>query len=289
MFEQKERPKVSIVIPSWFVNDMHGRHGLHETFFLASECMKRLVEFCDKSLYELIVIDNGSTLKKEDINYDDVSHWSDKFTPDWYWLNADILIRNSKNLGFGKAMNQGVALASGEYILLLNNDIFIYENFLEYLLEVFNHEELEPPIGASMCNLIKKEFQTDCLTEDGKKLDSFKVLNLKEKDIVFKNKERYESGAEFGSAIMMKKDLVEQIRKMNGGYQLYNEDFVGFFCEDRYLYDQIRECGFQTYRTNQLRVCHFGNLTITKVPDKRQYGIKNRKLLAELREKKLKS
>jgi len=40
------------------------------------------------------------------------------------------LIENKENLGFSRANNQGVALAKGEYILFLNPDTVMPEDFL---------------------------------------------------------------------------------------------------------------------------------------------------------------
>src|SRR3954470_6988458 len=40
------------------------------------------------------------------------------------------LIENKENKGFSKANNQGVAIASGEYILFLNPDTVMPEHFL---------------------------------------------------------------------------------------------------------------------------------------------------------------
>ncbi len=80
--------------------------------------------------YELILVDNGSTdgtidwLKKLDKKLDNVR-----------------LILNKENKGFSAGNNQGVAIASGEYICLLNNDVLVGDGWLEDLISAFDRDE----------------------------------------------------------------------------------------------------------------------------------------------------
>lgn len=85
--------------------------------------------------FELIVIDNGSS--------DD--------TPAYLRALAerDPRVRlhfNATNMGFGHGCNQGMAMAEGEFIVLLNNDTVVTEGWLEGLLKPMVQE---PTIGAS--------------------------------------------------------------------------------------------------------------------------------------------
>ena len=60
-FERK-KPKFSIIIPSWFTGNQSGKYGPLETFWFATHCLKRLIDVTPKDSYELIIIDNGSTI-----------------------------------------------------------------------------------------------------------------------------------------------------------------------------------------------------------------------------------
>lgn len=275
MFERKQ-PLISIVIPSWFVPGQHGRHCDDETYTIASHCLDKLLQVIFDKIddYELIIIDNGSTLKLT--NEDIYDHKKIFMSTNKYWSFANILIKNKNNLGFAPAMNQGFALARGKYIVALNNDIFIWENFFEDLIEVLEDESLSPRACLSMPNLIKKDFQKDCLTEDGKKIDAFKAMELKKENIVHKNRDNYEKGAEFGSAFAVKRELLEELKKKDGF--IFDENFVGFFKEDRDLYKRLRLLGYETYRTNKIRCLHIGNLSVSKVANRKEYSAKNREL-----------
>lgn len=267
-FERKI-PRVSIVIPSWFSKDMHGRYGEHETFHIASLCMKRLKETIDETV-ELIVVDNGSTLTDEDVK----SNPEIQLTPSWYWAQADVLIKNPKNLGFAPSVNQGIALSRGEYVVQANNDMFMWQDWIQPMIDVLENTELNPRAALVMPNLIKSQYQKGCLREDGKKLDTFKVMALKKEEINYPHKDVIETGAEFGSFYMGKRVLFEEMKRKDG--YILDEGYLVGGKEDRDIYRRFRAMGFETYRTNHVRAMHVGNLTINHVPDKKVYTEANR-------------
>ena len=75
--------------------------------------------------HEVIVVDNGSN----------------DGTPEFLksWSAADsrrVVIRNQSNRGFAGGNNQGLAVARGEHVLLLNNDTVVTAGWLEAMLAV---------------------------------------------------------------------------------------------------------------------------------------------------------
>lgn len=268
---ERTKPLVSVCIPSWFEPGQHGRHGENETFFIADKCLDRLVETIAsyRDSVEIIIVDNGSTLEGTEE----------------YFKKADIVIRNPFNLGFAPAMNQSLNMARGKYVIAMNNDILVIgNNWIDKLLEIFE-KEFHPPVGLAMPNLIRKEYQKDCVGDNGK-IDFNKVLQLKEEEVILRHSDKYDTSAEFGSMFVLKRSLLEKIREINGGYEVYNERFKVGFGEDRYLYHQVRKLGFETYRTNKLRVCHVGGMSMSKLKDKpgvRELIDENRKYLETLK------
>lgn len=73
---------------------------------LTVECIDSIVKSRPKVSYEIIVIDNGST---------------DGSVSALEKLRVK-LIKNKNNVGFAKANNQGIKIAKGKYVLLLNSD-----------------------------------------------------------------------------------------------------------------------------------------------------------------------
>lgn len=272
MYKRKD-PKVSIIIPSWFTTEQHGKYGKHETFWFAVNCLRKLIERTPREDYELIIIDNGSTLNDKNIT-DELEELKQYSFPSEYWATADILIRNKENLGFGPACNQGFALARGEYVCCLNNDVLVWTGWLEAMLEPFNLP-FDTPVGVSMPALMKQ-------TRDARE-----ALDLENIDLTTNN-DKYGIGAEFGSLWVAPMELLQRLVKRDG--YVFDEHFKLGMSEDRDLWDRMRTLGHETCRTHKTRVFHQGNLTIGKVPDRKKYTERNREYLSEkrkLREQKI--
>lgn len=264
--------KTTIIIPSWFEKNQGGRHHQScETYYIASKCLERMLECVDKKETEIILIDNGSTLTNKDIP-------NDLMRIEDYWKSADKIIKNSENMGFGFAVNQGIEVADGDFIIQSNNDIIVFDGFIDALIEVFNHKELNPPVGVSMLNLIKNEYQKNILGDDGK-VNFEKLLQLKKEDLNLPRKDQYEAGSEFGSLWCIKKSLAKELIKKDGFF--FDPQFLIGMSEDRDLWKRVRLLGFQTFRSNKMRIGHVGNITISKVFNHKQYTTENRKKLKE--------
>jgi len=57
------------------------------------------------------------------------------------------LIENRENRGFAAGNNQGVSAASGEYVMLLNNDVLVSDGWLESLVESLERDEKIGMVG----------------------------------------------------------------------------------------------------------------------------------------------
>jgi len=113
---------VSVVIVNW--------NGLEEL----KGCLESL-RSCGRAL-ELIVVDNGS-------QDGSVAYLREQ---------ADVrTIENAYNTGYAPANNQGIAQASAEFVLLLNNDARVTPGFLEPMLQAMR-EGLD--VGACQTRLL---------------------------------------------------------------------------------------------------------------------------------------
>jgi len=274
MFERKN-PLISIIIPSWFTTSQDGKYGKAETFWLASRCLEKLIERTDREKFELIIVDNGSTLT--DIHTEDLERDCSEspimqlaMEPSAYWKAADILIRNKENLGFGPACNQAFNVARGKYIVCLNNDIVVWPEWEDKMIDILERDDLNPKPGVVMPALVK---------ETG---NAVEALNLKNIDLS-SNTDAVGAGGEFGSLWMAKKETLDKVKELNGGF-VFDERFKLGMGEDRWLWCQIRKLGYETYKTHKTRVFHQGNMTICKVKDRRDYTFPNRELLKKLKE-----
>lgn len=103
---------ISIIMPCWIIND--------ELYNLTD---KAFASIFNSEGYdcELIIIDNASPLGGDQLS-----------------TIADVYVRNRKNLGYPKAVNQGLALAHGDLVVVANNDIRVSPNWITVTKEVFS-------------------------------------------------------------------------------------------------------------------------------------------------------
>jgi GT2 family glycosyltransferase len=90
------------------------------TAALLYNCLRSLLEACEKLATEVIVVDNAS----EDGSAEMVRNS----------FSQVRLIANQQNVGFGVANNQAIAAACGKYVLLLNSDTIVWPGAIEQLL-----------------------------------------------------------------------------------------------------------------------------------------------------------
>ncbi len=92
------------------------------------ELLKRALQSLQEQTIaaEIIVVDNGST--------DNSPGLAEQF-PEVKW------ILNTRNHGFCAANNQGIQLAAGKFVALLNNDAEAKPEWLEALLACFSHDD----------------------------------------------------------------------------------------------------------------------------------------------------
>ncbi len=107
-------PRVSIVVPCFNQAE------------LTLNCLRSLQANTDAALYEVILIDNGSS----DATVNLARAEGPRFR----------VVRNEENTGFGPACNQGAGLAGAEYVLFLNNDTILLPGWLEPLVAALDED-----------------------------------------------------------------------------------------------------------------------------------------------------
>lgn len=100
---------------------------------LTRHCLCSIALYSDYENFEIIVVDNAS----RDGSRDFLGQWS-RSGP-----NRRIVL-NETNKGFAAANNQGLAIAKGEYFVLLNNDTYVTPGWIETL---YRHLERDSKIG----------------------------------------------------------------------------------------------------------------------------------------------
>lgn len=135
-------PKVSVVVVTY--NNLE----------LTRACLSSLDEYCENTQLEIIAVDNAS------------SDGSRTFLSEWVSGKSNRkLILNDENRGFAAANNQGLEVAIGDYLVLLNNDTYVTPGWICTLVR---HLERDKTIGliGPVTNNIGNEAKIDIAYED---------------------------------------------------------------------------------------------------------------------------
>ena len=199
---------------------------------------------------QIILIDNGSN--------DGSYHKLEKKFPNI------TLLRNEKNLGFAAATNIGIknALKAGsEYVFLLNNDTIIKEGILNKLLEVYNKDPRIGIVGATIVNfncpnIIDNMGATINFWTGYSSFVNYGIFygnNIETGDV------DYVSGA----AIMIKKEVIENIGMLSELFFIYGEDLE--YCV------RAKKENYRVVCTPKAKVLHKISSTVLKTSGTQNY------------------
>lgn len=198
-----KKPMISVVIPHY--------NGLK----ILDDCLASLYKnnFTD---FETLLIDNGSTdgsqaLVKE--KYPQVK-----------------LIQNEENLGYAGGCNQGLDLALGKFVLLLNNDTVMPEDFLQEMLAALQQDEQAAMVQPKILSIQDKQ-NFDYSGGAGGELDrlGYPFARGRIFDLVEKDEGQYDAleNSVFwtsGCALLLRKQVVEKIGKLDEDFFAHQEE-----------------------------------------------------------------
>jgi GT2 family glycosyltransferase len=115
----------------------------YNTVKLTIQCINSIYEHTKDITFEIIVVDNAST-------DDSVELLIDMFP-------KITLIKNKKNIGFGRANNIGMNVSKGKYLFLLNSDTILLNNAIELFFNFMDKSNLK--IGALGCIMLDSELK----------------------------------------------------------------------------------------------------------------------------------
>lgn len=213
----------------------------YNTFDLTKNALESIFMHTEGLLYEIILVDNASPDGSGDKLRD-------------LFGNKIIYLQSGGNLGTSKAFNLGLTRISGKYVLWLNTDILIKENFIKKL---FDYMESDPNCGICGGNIydfkgkpahsFRKIFP--CLKEERKDKSVFLAVLRKIFCRPYYNQFNYtglpmQVGYVTGADMMIRSELFQK---------------VGGFDEDIFMYSEETEFTW--------RVVHDAGMTVVSVPN----------------------
>jgi GT2 family glycosyltransferase/Flp pilus assembly protein TadD/glycosyltransferase involved in cell wall biosynthesis len=206
------------------------------------KCLDSIFEHT-KAPFELIIVDNGSTDGTVEFLESEILKNGD---------DARIkIIKNNENKGFAGGNNQGMAAASGDYILLMNNDVVVTPGWLERMLSC---AEKRPEIGivgprsnyVSGPQLVEEvDYDTQTLKGLAEFSNKFAAGHAAQVQQVLRV---------VGFCMLIKRAVIDKIGAMDDRYGLGN-----FEDDDFSLRAAI--AGFQSWIARDCFVHHFGHRT----------------------------
>ncbi len=219
VFDEYNHPKISIIIPAY------------NQFDYTYLCLSSIKEQSGDIAYEIIVDDdNSSDLTKQIQNV----------------VKGIRVIRNEENLRFLRNCNNAAKYAQGDYILFLNNDTQVQEDWLNPLMKLMEDDS----IGMVGSKLVYADGYLQeaggIVWKDASAWNYGNRQNPNNSEFNYVRETDYISGA----AIMIRHSLWNEI----GGF---DERFAPAYCEDSDLAFEVRKRGFKVVYQPKSVVVHF--------------------------------
>ncbi len=204
-----ERPDVSAVIVHF------------ETPDLLRACLAALLAARGARRVEIFVVDNAS----KDFDADE-----------WQRLNPDVrIVRNEQNRGFSVAANQGLALATGRYLLLLNPDTIVATDTLETMI---TYLEEHPDVGCATARLELENGRLDlaCRRSFPTPMRAFYRISMLSRlfprsrrfgayDLTYLDEhQEAEIDTPCGAFMFVRHEVLDQVGPLDERYFMYGED-----------------------------------------------------------------
>ena len=234
--------QLSVIIVSW------------NTKKLLYDCLNSIYKFTSGLKFEVVVVDNGSGDGSVDM--------VEKKFP------KTKLILNKENLGFSKANNQGIKIAKGQYIFLLNSDTYLVENSFKKLL---NNIKLRSKLGVIAPQLLNEDqtiqqsagyfphlpqiFFWMSFLDDLPFGMLFKPYHI-DHDSFYKNGQQIDWVT--AAALMIPKKVIDEVGLLDPQIFMYGEEVEWCY--------RIKKAGYKIYFSPITKIIHIGRGSHKKIP-----------------------
>ncbi|MDT9341697.1 glycosyltransferase, partial [Trichodesmium erythraeum 21-75] len=223
-----DKPIISIIIP------------VYNQILHTYNCLRSLVATLDDSLpFEVIVMDDHSKDNTQEV----LSQ-----------ISGIKSVFNEQNLGFIGSCNRGAGIATGEYLVFLNNDTVVMPNCFQEMLETFKQIPKTGLVGAKFLYPNGKLQEAGgILWQDGSAWNYGRLDHPNKPEYCYLREVDYCSGA----GIMIPSQLWRQI----GGFDVR---YKPAYYEDTDLAFEVRKAGYKTLYQPLAKIVHFEGISSGK-------------------------
>ncbi len=233
-------PKVSIIIANW-----NGEAILEN-------CLRSIFECTKQVSFEVIVVDDASTDRSVELIRTK--------------LPNVLVIENQKNIGYAAANNRALAVARGDYLLLLNNDTILQNDAVGVMATYLDEHQDVGVCGGTLLNL-DGSLQHSFGNFPSLKVELVGLLSLHRfyrrtyspaLGVIPYNIQRpIEVEMIVGADLMIRATLARELG-------LYDEAFDAYF-EDSDLCFRVRKKGFKVVYLPEPKITHLYSYTFEKL------------------------
>jgi GT2 family glycosyltransferase len=236
---------VSVIIVNWNTRD------------LVRQCLRSLYVQIPSISFEVIVVDNGSTdgsVEVIQLEFPQVK-----------------LLVNRDNRGFAAANNQGMAIAQGRYLLLINSDTIVLDRAID---KTVAYADLHPDTAVTGCRVLNtdRSLQNTCFMFPSILnwlLFSTYLYRLfpgnhffgREQMTWWARDDAREVDVVTGCYMLVRKEAIEEVGPMDERFFMYAE-------ETDWCY-RFRANGWKNRFTPDAEIIHFGGASAAKLGARR--------------------
>ncbi len=189
------------------------------------------------------------------------------------WFPEINLIELTKNYGFAEGYNRGIKILDEQYIVLLNSDVLVTENWLDPLLDKLKSD---PSIGAVMPKILSLENQDEFeyAGASGGYIDSlgYPFCRGRVFDKVEKDEGQYDDEQEVfwtsGAAMVLRKDTFVGLGGFDNSFFAHQEEID--------LCWRMKRAGLKCMVVPSAKVYHFGGGSLSyQSPNKTYLNFRN--------------
>lgn len=214
--------------------------------YFLEQCLYSVQGACAGIAAEIIVVDNSST--------DGSREYLELAFPDVQF------IWNNNNVGFAKANNQAIALAGGEFVLILNPDTILPEDCLTSSLQFFSDHPKAGALGVRMIDGSGKFLKESKRAFPSPLTSLFKLSGLARlfpRSALFARyhlghlpeHEEHEVDVLAGAFMMIPKKVLNEVGTFDERFFMYGEDVD--------LSYRIQQAGYKNYYFAGCSIIHF--------------------------------
>ena len=206
---------VSIIIPCYILPDKNT-----ELITFTRNCIDSIREFSPYA--EIVIVDNGSPVCQQELEQ-----------------MADLYYRYPENKGFAPAVNQGLKIANGEWLVVSNNDVTFIHDWPMYVINCWSQN-------------------TGIISSHLHEHDKNHRAPVKP----------YPWGHFFGALWMVQKQMLPEIGYLDEQFRL------GYYEDKDYVRRIVDTFGYDHVKAGWCY--HIGNATSGKMPNLRQFFFDNK-------------